>query len=195
MPEHPPAPNSVSAPLESQLLPDSQHLYVTWEEYHRTIEALAVQIYRSGWEFNQIVCLAKGGLRVGDILCRLYDVPLAIVAAASSGGEQNRERGQLVFGKNLTMTTPSLGDRVLIVDDLVDSGITLRESLGWLKSHTEVEIQEIRTAVLWYKAVSVFKPDYYVQYLEHSPWIHQPFEPYEYQTPADLARNWGTTPR
>jgi len=38
---------------------------------------------------------------------------------------------------------------------------------------------EIRTAVLWYKSVSVCRPDYYAQFLETSPWIHQPFEAYE----------------
>lgn len=49
--------------------------YVSWDDYHRDIEKLAIQIYESGWEFNQIVCLAKGGLRVGDTLCRLFDAP------------------------------------------------------------------------------------------------------------------------
>lgn len=34
-------------------------LYVSWEEYHQNIETLAVKIYQSGWDFNQIVCLAK----------------------------------------------------------------------------------------------------------------------------------------
>lgn len=36
-------------------------LYVDWDEYHRTIEQLAIAIYESGWQFNQILCLAKGG--------------------------------------------------------------------------------------------------------------------------------------
>ena len=38
---------------------------------------------------------------------------------------------------------------------------------------------DIRTAVVWYKGCSVFKPDYYVEYLADSPWIHQPFEDYD----------------
>jgi uncharacterized protein len=56
-------------------------LYISWEEYHQKIEQLAFKIYQSDWAFNQIVCLAKGGLRVGDILCRIYDQPLAILYA------------------------------------------------------------------------------------------------------------------
>jgi uncharacterized protein len=162
-------------------------LYVSWEEYHQNIETLAVKIYQSGWDFNQIVCLAKGGLRVGDILCRLYKRPLAILSATSYGGEENRIRGEITFSKHLSMTTPSLGERVLLVDDLVDSGISLLKAIDWLKEHYGDKIAEIRTAVIWYKASSAIAPDYYVDYLLDNPWIHQPFEEYEQITPADLA--------
>jgi hypothetical protein len=41
--------------------------------------------------------------------------------------------------------------------------------------------------VLWWKAVSKFKPDFFVQYLETSPWIHQPFEEYDTLRPNQLA--------
>jgi hypoxanthine phosphoribosyltransferase len=46
-------------------------LNITWEEYHQSIEQLAEKIVP--WEFNQIVCIARGGLRVGDILSRIFD--------------------------------------------------------------------------------------------------------------------------
>lgn len=154
-------------------------LYVSWSDYHRKIEELAVQIYQSGWEFNQIVCLARGGLRVGDILSRIYQQPLAILATSSYSGSGKQERGQLIFSRHLTMTTENLGSRILLVDDLVDSGVTLKETIPWLKEYSESAIEEIRTAVLWYKACSVFKADYYVDYLPENPWIHQPFEHYE----------------
>ena len=36
---------------------------------------LALMVHRSSWPFNQIVCLAKGGLRVGDIICRISNQP------------------------------------------------------------------------------------------------------------------------
>lgn len=164
--------------------------YVSWDDYHRDIEKLAIQIYESGWEFNQIVCLAKGGLRVGDTLCRLFDAPLAILSTASYGGSDGRTRGHLTFSRDLSMTTPGLGNRVLLVDDLVDSGYSLDRSIAWLKSKYGFYIEELRTAVLWYKAVSFIKPDYYVEYLADNPWIHQPFERYEMMTPADLAASY-----
>jgi hypothetical protein len=162
-------------------------LYVTWSEYHQKIEALAAQIYQSGWEFNQIVCLAKGGLRVGDIIARIYDLPLAILSTSSyrSGA---RSRSTSVFSRDLTMTTPNLGSHILVVDDLVDSGVTLQKTIPWLDRHYGFYVEEVRTAVLWYKACSVFKPDYYVDYLPDNPWIHQPFEKYETMDPSELSK-------
>ncbi|NEO24806.1 phosphoribosyltransferase family protein, partial [Moorena sp. SIO4A5] len=84
-------------------------------------------------------------------------------------------------------------NRILLVDDLVDSGISLREGIKWLYSHYGTEIEEIRTAVIWYKACSGIAPDYYVDYLPDNPWIHQPFEPYESMSPADLAQTYLVT--
>jgi hypoxanthine phosphoribosyltransferase len=162
-------------------------LYVSWSEYHQKIEQLAVKIYQSNWSFNQIICLAKGGLRVGDILARIYDVPLAILATSSYGGTGNQVRGSITFARDLTMTTANLGSRVLLVDDLVDSGVTLEKTIVWLDRNYGFYVEEVRTAVLWYKDCSVIAPDYYVDYLPHNPWIHQPFEPYERMSPADLA--------
>jgi uncharacterized protein len=168
-------------------------LYVTWSDYHQNIEKLALQIYESGWQFNQIVCIAKGGLRIGDILCRLFDQPLAILSAASYGGPNNQVRGSITFSQDLSMTTANLGSRVLLVDDLVDSGVSLKRSIPWLEHKYGFYIDEIRTAVLWYKACSIIKPDYYVEFLDDNPWIHQPFEKYELITPdAFFAQNRST---
>ncbi|MEL6441533.1 MAG: phosphoribosyltransferase family protein [Cyanobacteria bacterium J06621_8] len=161
-------------------------LHVTWSEYHHKIENLAVKIHNSHWQFNQIVCLAKGGLRVGDILCRIYDVPLAILAATSYGGDHNQKRGKIQFAPHLTSVHP-LGDRILLVDDLVDSGISLAESINWLKTRYPSQITEIRSAVIWYKNTSVATPNYYVDYLPDNPWVHQPFEKYEQTSIAELA--------
>ena len=161
-------------------------LHVSWQDYHRQIERLAALIHQSGWSFNQIVCLARGGMRVGDILSRLYRQPLAILAATSYGGADDQVRGKLRFAEHLTMTTDRLGDRVLLVDDLVDSGISLEQAVVWLKQHHGTEISEVRTAVLWYKACSAIAPDYYAAYLADNPWIHQPFERYEHMSPAAL---------
>lgn len=169
-------------------------LHVSWDDYHQKIEQLAVQIHQSNWQFNQIVCLAKGGLRIGDVLARLYDVPLAVLSTSSyrsdNPGDLQNQRSTLVFSHDLTKTTAHLGSHVLVVDDLVDSGITLKKTLPWLDRKYGFYIEEVRTAVLWYKACSVIKPDYYVDYLVDNPWIHQPFESYELMTPDQLAAKY-----
>jgi len=46
----------------------------------------------------------------------------------------------------------------------------------------------VRTAVLFYKAVSTFKPTYYVDYLKDSPWLVMPFEKYEEIKVEDLKK-------
>lgn len=161
-------------------------LYVTWDEYHRLIERLSLAIYESGWQFDSLLCLARGGLRVGDIISRIYDMPLAILAASSYREAAGRSQGELDIGKYITMTQPTLQGRLLLVDDLVDSGVTLGRVVEHLKERFPA-LDEVRTAVIWYKACSTFKPDYHVDYLPTNPWIHQPFEVYDAMGPQSLA--------
>ena len=158
-------------------------LYVSWDDYTKKIEQLALKVYEDGYQFDQIVCIAKGGLRVGDIFSRLFNAPLAILSVESYSGESNEakdQQGQFTFSRDLAKTTPNLGSRVLLVDDLADSGKTLIKSLKWLELYYGFYLEDkIRTAVLWHKASSSFKPNYCIDYLEDSPWIHMPFEKYE----------------
>jgi hypoxanthine phosphoribosyltransferase len=160
-------------------------LNVSWEQYNTLVERLALAVHDSGWRFNQIICIARGGLRVGDVLSRIYEVPLAILSTHSYTAEGGKVRGQLVIAEHMTMTAPRLGDRVLLVDDMVDSGHTLETVFRTLPQRFP-HIGAIRSAVLWYKACSVFKPDYFVEYLADNPWIHQPFEVYDTLRPEAL---------
>ena len=163
-------------------------LFVSWEEYHKKTEELAVKVHKDGWEFNQVVCIAKGGMRVGDVFARIFNVPLAMVSVESYKGEGvKNKRGAITFSRDLAKTSPNIGSKVLLVDDLADSGITLKKSIDWLQHFYGFYLDEpIRTAVLFHKAVSSFKPDYSIDYLDHSPWIHMPFEKYEDMKIEDL---------
>ena len=91
------------------------------------------------------------------------------------------------------MINPNLGDSVLFIDDLADSGISLQEGINWLKQRYGDQIREIRTAVIWWKAKSIITPDYHLDYLPDNPWIHQPFEVYEQITPGELAARYSKT--
>jgi len=160
-------------------------LYVDWNEYHRLIEQLCLRVHQSDWRFNSLLCLARGGLRVGDVISRIFDVPLAILAASSYRAAAGTRQGSLDIGEYITMTTDVLAGNLLLVDDLVDSGVTLSEVVAHLRSRYPV-IEEVRTAVIWYKGCSSFKPDYFVQHLPTNPWIHQPFEIYDSMRPEKL---------
>ncbi len=165
-------------------------LHVSWDEYNTLVERLVLLVHESGWRFNQVICIARGGLRVGDVLSRIYELPLAILSTHSYTSDGGTTRGELIIAEHMTMTAPRLGDRVLLVDDMVDSGHTLatvRKELPLRFPH----IADVRTAVVWYKAHSVFKPDYYVEYLPDNPWIHQPFEIYDNLRPEGVKARLG----
>ena len=161
-------------------------LHVTWDQYNTLVERLALLVYDSGFRFNQIICIARGGMRVGDVLSRIYEQPLAILSTHSYSTEGGTLRGELVIAEHMTMTSPRLGDHVLLVDDMVDSGHTLAAVVKALPERWPV-IRSCKSAVLWWKACSMFEPDFYVDYLADSPWIHQPFEIYDTLRPNELA--------
>jgi len=166
-------------------------LFVSWEEYNKKTEELALKVYEDNWEFNQVVCIAKGGLRVGDIFARIFDLPLAILSVESYKGEGvKNEQGAITFSRDLAKTSPNIGSKVLIVDDLADSGVTLKKSIDWLQHFYGFYLDEpIRTAVLFHKAVAKYNPDYCVDFLQDSPWIHMPYEKYEEMTIEDLKKS------
>jgi len=163
-----------------------KHLHVDWEQYHRLIEQLALQVHDSGYRFDSLLCLARGGLRVGDVISRVFEVPLAILATSSYRAAGGTEQGSLDIAEYISSTGGPLHGNLLLVDDLVDSGATLATVVEHLRRRYPA-LRELRTAVLWYKAISAARPDYYVQYLADSPWIHQPFEIYDSMRPSDLA--------
>lgn len=160
-------------------------LWVSWDDYHHLIEKLALSVYQSGWQFDKILCLARGGARVGDILSRIYDVPLGILATSSYREAAGTQQGALDIAKFITITQGDLEGRVLLVDDMVDTGLTFKKVHEHLLSQYP-KITELRTAVLWWKGHSQAIPDYYVDKLPHNPWIHQPFEEYDSIRPHQL---------
>jgi len=160
-------------------------LHVSWDRYNTLIERLALVVHESGYAFDQIICIARGGLRVGDVLSRIYEKPLAILSTHSYAAEAGTVRGELVIAEHMTMTSPTLGSRVLLVDDMVDSGHTLAMVVAELPKRYP-HIVALRSAVLWWKACSVFRPDFHVDYLPDNPWIHQPFEIYDRMRPQEL---------
>lgn len=171
------------------LTEDGKHLYVSYDEYHNLIEKLAIKVHQSGWEFDTILCLARGGMRPGDVLSRVFDKPLAIMSTSSYRAEAGTQQGKLDIARYITTPRGEIAGKVLLVDDLADSGHTLNRVIEQLKNNYE-PITELRSAVIWTKAVSTFTPDYSVEFLPSNPWIHQPFENYDDTRPEQLIAKW-----
>ena len=171
------------------LTDDGKHLYVSWDEYHMLIERLALKVAHSGWHFDQILCLARGGMRPGDVLSRVFDKPLAIMSTSSYRAEAGTIQGRLDMAKYITMPKGELAGRVLLVDDLADTGVTLQAVVDRLRTNYQ-PITDLRTAVIWTKGSSTFKADYSVEHLPTNPWIHQPFEAYDGMTTQALLDKW-----
>lgn len=171
------------------LTEDGKHLYVSYDEYHNLCEKLAIKIHQSGWEFDTILCLARGGMRPGDILSRIFDKPLAIMSTSSYRAEAGTVQGHLDIAHYITTPKGEIAGKVLLVDDLADSGLTLQKVIEMLRAKYK-SVTELRTAVLWTKGLSKFQSDYSVEYLPTNPWIHQPFETYDTMRPEKLMEKW-----
>lgn len=171
------------------LTEDGKHLYVSYDEYHSLIEKLALIVHQSGWTFDTILCLARGGVRPGDILSRIFDKPLAIMSTSSYRAGAGTVQGHLDIARFITTPRGEIAGKVLLVDDLADSGQTLHSVIDMLKSNYPT-ITELRSAVIWTKGGSSLRPDYSVEFLPTNPWIHQPFESYDSLSPEKLLEKW-----
>jgi hypothetical protein len=92
------------------------------------------------------------------------------------------KQGQLMFAREISSLAKDEDfSKVLLVDDLSDTGLTLNKSIEWLKNYevTKNFIKEVRTACLWKKKSSKFEPDFCPIKLDSDPWIVQPTEHYE----------------
>jgi hypoxanthine phosphoribosyltransferase len=120
-------------------------------------------------------------------------VPLAILAVSSYRDGKGTEQGALNIAQQITSAAGPLRGSILLVDDLVDSGVTFSSVCDHLLQSFPL-ITAIKTAVLWQKAASVIKPDYVVAALDTNPWIHQPFEHYDTVKLAALVERWSVIP-
>lgn len=161
----------------------SHDIRVKWMDFVRLIEELARIVRRSGWKPDMVVCIPKGGCLPGDILSRLFQVPIGYLPGESyAASARRRTKGNVVFPRHLATTARKMGLQILLVDDLDETGRTLNEARQWLLD-TYPGIK-VRTAVLWHKTRSRHRPHFAAKVVRPYrkgkwPWIIQPFERYE----------------
>ena len=128
-------------------------------------------------------------MRPGDVLSRVFDKPLAIMSTSSYRAEAGTIQGRLDMAKYITHAQGRAGRRVCCWSTTWPTRASrcarVVDRLRGMPS-----ISELRSAVLWTKGVSTYTPDYYVELLPTSPWIHQPFEEYDDLRPDGLAKKF-----
>ena len=169
----------------------SNKLIINFDEYLDTVEKLAIKIHQN-YEPTVLVGIMRGAAPIIDILSRILKLPTAyIVIQSYSGKGLEDQQGQLMFAREISSLAVNEDfNKVLLVDDLSDTGLTLNKSIEWLKNYgpTKNYIKEVKTACLWKKKSSKFEPDFCPIKLDSDPWIVQPTEHYEELSIEDIIK-------
>ena len=160
----------------------AEKLIISFDEYIQIVEKLAIQIHEK-YKPTVLVGIMRGAAPIIDILSRILKLPIAyIVIQSYSGKGLEDQQGQLMFAREISSLANNKDfNKVLLIDDLSDTGLTLNKSIEWLKNYgpTKEYIKEVKTACLWKKKSSTFEPDFCPIRLDSDPWIVQPTEHYE----------------
>lgn len=146
---------------------------VSWNEAWELGEIQALKIRRSGFEPDIIIGIARGGLVPARILSDLLLKKQLLSITVEHWGIA-KTTGKAVI--KIPLSFDIRGKKVLVVDDVADTGDTYVETLNYLKS---CEPKEVRTAAMHYKTSSSFIPDYWGERQEDWKWIIYPWAVYE----------------
>ena len=141
--------------------------YLSADEYLRDTWRLAAAVRKSGWKPDILIALWRGGAPVGVALHEFFKVsgwsvqhiPLKCASYTGIGANPGGvafTHGEIVFGMLRK------GDKVLVVDDVFDTGKTaaaVRERLDAVGA-------EMRMACVYWKPeknVTTLKPDYFAK--------------------------------
>ena len=80
-----------------------------------------------------------------------------------------QKQGEVVITEGLSSQIEN--KRVLLVDDIADTGTTMKRAVSYLR---DFHPKSITTATLFFKPKSSFRPDYFAK--RTTRWILQPFE-------------------
>ena len=160
----------------------SDKLVISFNEYVDIVEKLTVQVSKN-YKPTVLIGIMRGAAPIIDILSRILKLPTAYLVIQSYHGKGMEDKqGDLTFARDLSSIAKNKDfQKILLVDDLSDTGLTLNKSIEWLKKYDPIKdhIQEIKTACLWKKKSSTFTPDFCTVMLDSDPWIVQPTEHFE----------------
>lgn len=140
---------------------------VSWDQFHRDARALAWRLHAAG-PFDAIVCITRGGLVPAAIVSRELDIRLIeTISIVSYRDYKNQSMPEVV--KTVTESLRAKGgEKILVVDDLVDTGKTaqvVREMLP--KAHF---------ATVYAKPLGRPLVDTFVTEVSQDTWIYFPWD-------------------
>ena len=116
---------------------------------------------------DKVLCVTRGGVFVGGLLAHFLDLRnITTIALMLYDGHSAGETVKEVSSPDL----PPPGSRILLVDDLLDSGRTLAYVVSkWGKQYA------IDVAVLYDKGGGDFRPTFAAKDMPNE-WVHFPWE-------------------
>ncbi len=94
--------------------------FISWDEFEQHALALSQKLKDRNW--SKLVCITRGGLMPGMLLSRYLDIKYVDTICLSSYDDETDQQTQLDIIKELRSDDPG----ILLVDDLVDTGITFK---------------------------------------------------------------------
>jgi len=146
-----------------------QYLAPTWDRVYEMLIDLALRIRSSGFRPDYIVGVSRGGWTPGRVLSDLLEnsrtANIKIEFYVGIGKTAGKPVVTQVLAEDVTKKN------VLVVDDVSDTGDSLKVAVDHMAEKGAVAI---RTATVYFKPHSTFKPDFYAD--TTSDWIIFPWE-------------------
>jgi hypoxanthine phosphoribosyltransferase len=141
----------------------------SWNQIYGSLLNLSEAVRKSGFEADLIVGVSRGGWIPARIMSDLLgNLNLANVTAEFYVGvAETRQEPSITQPVSASVD----GKKVLVVDDLADTGKSLKLVTSHLKSQGA---SEVKIAIIYYKPWSITVPDYYEK--ETRRWIVFPWE-------------------
>ena len=144
----------------------------SWDQIYDMLIELAKRVRQSGFEPDLIVGVCRGGWAparvMSDLLENMNTASIRIEFYLAPGVTARKP----VISQAIMV--PLRGVKVLVVDDVADTG----ESLKVAVEHLDVcGAKAIKTATIYYKPQSIFKPDFFIVQTEQ--WVVFPWERFE----------------
>ena len=144
----------------------SKKLWYKWNEMRRDVNTLCRTISLDKFDPQVIVGISRGGLTPGVMMSHWMQKPFKPIKTSLRD-----------FPEWEDYLPKKTDERVLIVDDICDSGETFQKISDFI-TERGVDV-EVRFASLWWNNECNFEPHYYVQECAKDSegiWIHFPWE-------------------